>query len=115
MAMMSEEVLSEMLQINIVAVIWMFKKTMFLVILSAQSEKLYMAMYEADATCSYLLGKIQHSQEMKRLCKNLQRTIRAAFHKMRACHIFTLHGRLAQNFISVLFGYILILLQFAFL
>ncbi|KAF9410597.1 hypothetical protein HW555_010364 [Spodoptera exigua] len=112
---MPEDNLSHLLQINIVTIIWMLKKTMFIVVLSAQCEKLYMAIYEADATCSYLLGKIQHRQEIKKLCKNLQRLHRAGFYMMRACYIFQLRGKLAQEFISLVFGYVVVLLQFAIL
>ncbi|KAH9644393.1 hypothetical protein HF086_006421 [Spodoptera exigua] len=52
---------------------------------------------------------------MKRLCKNVLRLNRAAFHKMRAYHVFTIDGRLPQKFCCLLFGHIIVLLQFAFL
>ncbi|CAH1640559.1 unnamed protein product [Spodoptera littoralis] len=91
------------------------KRLTLITIFSSVCEKLYMAVSETDAVCSCLLRTTQNIEEIKRFCKNVQRLNRAAFHKMRACHIFTVDGRLPQEFFNLKFGYIVVLLQFLLL
>ena len=51
--------------------------------------------------------------EAKRLSKNVLRLNRAAFHKMTACCLFTIDGRLPQAFNSLFVEYVFIIFQFA--
>uniref|UniRef100_A0A2H1VT84 SFRICE_027416 n=1 Tax=Spodoptera frugiperda TaxID=7108 RepID=A0A2H1VT84_SPOFR len=94
---------------------FILKRWTLIILFSAVCEKFYMAVSETDAACSRLLQSTQNIVEIKRFCKNVQRLNRASFHKMTACHIFTVDGRLPQEFIQMKFGYILVLLQFLLL
>ena len=62
-----------------------------------------------------LFCNVSVTVEAKRLCKNVQRLNRAAYHKMTACRVFTMDGRLPQKFISLILEYTLVILQFAML
>ncbi|KAH9644378.1 hypothetical protein HF086_006406 [Spodoptera exigua] len=83
-------------------------------IFNTHCEKFYIAVLEADAACSRWRMHIRSTSQAKRLCKNVQRLNRAAFHKMRACHIFTVDATMAQAFNSLEVEYIIILLQFGY-
>lgn len=50
--------------------------------------------------------------EAKRFYKNVLRLNRAAFHKMTAYHIFTINGRLPQQFFYLVFAHMIVVLQF---
>ncbi|KAJ8727692.1 hypothetical protein PYW07_001811 [Mythimna separata] len=83
---------------EIVTVLLTGKNMITMNVFNVHCEKLYMSLIEVDTVCSRLLTNLQNTAEAKKLYKNVQRLNRAAFHKMTACRIFTIDGRLPFRF-----------------
>ncbi|KAJ8733170.1 hypothetical protein PYW08_001468 [Mythimna loreyi] len=98
----------------IITVLLTGKNVVSVAAFSLYCEKLYLSLIEADAVCSRLQKSQQSNVEAKKLYKNVRRLNRAAFHKMTACRIFTIDGRLPFRFNSLVLEYIFVILQFAF-
>ncbi|KAF9799860.1 hypothetical protein SFRURICE_017094 [Spodoptera frugiperda] len=81
-------------------------------ILNWQCEQFYIAVGNAQDTCSFVLMS-QYSDDKKQLCKNVLRLHRASFSKIRVCGLFYLDAALQLSLMSLVTNYTIVLLQFA--